>query len=98
MLACRFAFREWFGLRPAEADLLAGLYEANGQVVSRGQLAAAARVVVPSVPVLVVRLRDALEAEAIDCERGQGYRLTDHGLAECRQALRCLSEELRAVS
>jgi DNA-binding response OmpR family regulator len=98
MHACRFAFREWFGLRPAEADLLTGLYEAEGEVVSRAQLAATARVVLPSVPVLVVRLRGALEPEAIDCARGQGYRLTDQGLAECRRALRSLSEELQAVS
>jgi len=98
MIACRFAFREWFGLRPAEADLLAGLYAADGRVVSRDELAAAARVVIPSVPVLVVRLRDALEPESIDCERGVGYRLTDQGLDECRRALRSLSEELRAVS
>jgi len=94
MIACRFAFREWFGLRPAEADLLVSLFEANGALVKSHVLAAMAKVSPPSVPVLLVRLRSALETEAIDCERGRGYRLTEIGLAECRNALRALCDEL----
>jgi DNA-binding winged helix-turn-helix (wHTH) protein len=51
-----------------------------------------------SVSFHMVSLRQALEAEAIDTERGRGYRLTEEGRAECRAALRQVGEELRRAS
>jgi hypothetical protein len=48
-----------------------------------------------SVPFHVVDIRRALEVEAVDCEPGKGYCLTEEGLAECRDALLRLGEELR---
>lgn len=94
----RVAFREWFGLRPAPAELLIALFNAKGDLVPSPQLAKAAGVSVGAVQFHVSDLRAALETEALDCERGRGYRLTEVGLSECRAALWTMGEELRRAS
>ena len=42
-------------------------------------------------------VRQALECEGLDHVPGQGYRLSEIGLEECRSAIRTLAEELRAA-
>ncbi len=91
----RMAFREWFGLTRAAADLLVALYDARGELMTVRELAAAAGVAPGSVTFHLVDVRAALEAEALDTERGKGYRLSEEGLAECRDALLQIGEELR---
>ena len=89
------AFREWFGLTRAQAELLLALYDAHGELMTSRDLAAATGVAAGSVPFHLVDIRAALEAEGLDTERGKGYRLTEEGLDECRSALVCIGEELR---
>ncbi|HUZ12640.1 MAG TPA: helix-turn-helix domain-containing protein [Caulobacteraceae bacterium] len=98
MSIARVAFREWFGLRAAEAGILAALYQTSAGFLSAAQLARLAAVTPGSVSVHMVSLRQALDTEAIDSERRRGYRLTDEGRAECREALRQVGEELRRAS
>jgi hypothetical protein len=43
----------------------------------------------------IVDIRRALEVESLDCEPGRGYSLTEEGLAECRDALLRIGDELR---
>ena len=89
------AFREWFGLTRAQADLLRALYDADGGLMTPRELAAAAGVAAGAISYHLVDIRRALEAEAVDTEPGHGYRLTEEGLAECRAALVRIGEELR---
>ena len=96
--AYRMAFREWFGLSPTEAEILVVLYDAGGALMQPHQIADAAGGRAGSVTVHLAVLRSTLEAEAIDCVRGAGYRLTEQGIAECRAALWTVGEELRRAS
>jgi DNA-binding winged helix-turn-helix (wHTH) protein len=89
------AFREWFGLTRAQSELLLALYDAHGELLTSRDLAAATGVAAGSVPFHLVDIRAALEAEGLDTERGKGYRLTEEGLEECRNALMRIGEELR---
>jgi|SRR5579863_7188473 len=98
MSVCRIAFREWFGLSPSEANILTALYETAEGYVHAGELARCAAVTRRSVSFHMVSLRQALDPEAIDTERGRGYRLTDEGRAECRAALWQVGEALRRAS
>ena len=94
---CRLAFREWFGLTPAGAEILAALYGARGSAISSDQLARQAGVSPRSVGFHLFAVRQALECEGLDHVPGQGYRLSEIGLGECRAAVRTLAEELRAA-
>lgn len=94
----RMAFREWFGLAPAQADILVALYLAGGAFVQPMDLAKAAGIRPLSIYTQVCTLRATLETEAIDCVPRQSYRLTDSGMAECRAALWTMGEELRRAS
>lgn len=91
------AFRVWFGLTPAQAELLLALYDAQGEPMSPQALGEAAGVSARAVTFHVVDIRRALEPEALDTEPGRGYCLTEEGLAECRAALLAIGEELRAA-
>jgi len=84
-------FAEWFGLRPAEARLLATLYLAGGRPCPVDRLADAGKIGPPTVSVRVFHVRSAMEAEAIDSAKGQGYWLTDVGMAECKLAIEALN-------
>jgi hypothetical protein len=92
------AFREWFGLTRAQASLLAALFAAQGGLMTARQLAAAGGVAAGAITYHLVDVRRALEAEGLDTEPGCGYRLTEVGLAECREALRRLGQELMAAA
>jgi len=94
---CRLAFREWFGLTPAAAEILAVLHAAKGQTVTPEDLASRAGVSPRAVGFHLFSVRQALECEGLDHEPGQGYRLSEIGLDECRAALLTLAEELRAA-
>ncbi len=94
----RMAFRGWFGLRQAETEVLLVLYVADGSPRTPNDIAAQAGVRHGSVQFHISRLRQALEAEAIDFEDGAGYRLTDIGRGECLGALWTVGDELRRAS
>lgn len=94
---CRLAFREWFGLTPAAAEILAVLYGAKGRLVTSEELAKEAAVSPRSIGFHLFAVRQALECEGLDHVAGRGYRLSEIGLRECRAALRTLAEELRAA-
>ena len=93
----RLAFREWFGLTPAGAEILAVLYGAQGETVAPDELARQAGVSPRSVGFHLFAVRQALDCEGLDHAPGQGYRLSEIGLDECRAALLTLAEELRAA-
>ena len=93
------AFGEWFGLERTSTVVLVQLYRLGAEPATAAQLA----VMSSSTPSAVVRhhlprLRQALNAEAIDSEPARGYRLTDEGMAECRAVLWAMGEELRRAS
>ncbi len=94
---CRLAFREWFGLTPAGAEILAVLYGAKGATLSPDELARKAGVSPRSIGFHLFAVRQALECESLDHLPGHGYRLSEIGLDECRAAVRTLAEELRAA-
>lgn len=94
---CRLAFREWFGLTPAAAEILAALYAARGASMAPDDLARTAGVSPRAVGFHLFSVRQALDCEGLDHEPGHGYRLSEIGLEECRAALRTLAEELRAA-
>jgi|ERR1700761_9723177 DNA-binding response OmpR family regulator len=94
--AVRAAFAHWFGIERGSCAVLCALYRAAEAPLSASALAAAAA----STPGAVVnhhihRLRQALEAEAIDFQPAAGYSLTAEGMAECRAAIRQIGEDLR---
>jgi DNA-binding winged helix-turn-helix (wHTH) protein len=94
---CPLAFREWFGLTPAAAEILASLYAAKGETVTPEALAREAGVSPRAIGFHLFSVRQALDCEGLDHEPGRGYRLSEIGLEECRAALRTLAEELRAA-
>lgn len=94
----RMVFRSWFGLTDAEAGALVVLFQNEGRPVSTANLSAALATSDKTLRFMVHRLRQALDAEALDCERGVGYFLTEVGLGECRGALWTIGEELRKAS
>jgi hypothetical protein len=95
--ARRLVFREWFGLTPASAEILAVLYGAGGETVAPEDLARRAGVSPRAIGFHLFAVRQALECEGLDHAPGQGYRLSEIGLDECRAAIRTLAEELRAA-
>jgi hypothetical protein len=96
--SCRkLAFREWFGLTPAGAEILAVLYGARGATVAPEMLAREAGVSPRAIGFHLFAVRQSLECEGLDHVPGHGYRLSEVGLEECRSAIRTLAEELRAA-
>lgn len=94
----RAVFRSWFGLTDAEGEILVALYGAAGVWLCPGRIGELAKVEPRTVKQHVLKLRQALDDEAIDCERGAGYRLTEGGMGECRAVLWKVGEELRRAS
>lgn len=88
------SFRQWFGVTPSEARVLLALYQAQGRILSGYNLSLLAGVTEYSVPTHVHRLRTAMRPEALDQERGQGYRLSQIGQGECRTAIAQMIHEL----
>ncbi len=95
--AFRMAFREWFGLSPRAAEVLTELFIAQGQSRTSDQLAHAAGVATAALRYHMTLIRAVLDCEGLDHAPGEGYRLTDIGLDECRAALRTVAEELKAA-
>ncbi len=73
------------------------LYGARGETVAPDELARQAGVSPRSVGFHLFAVRQALDCEGLDHAPGQGYRLSEVGLDECRAALLTLAEELRAA-
>jgi DNA-binding response OmpR family regulator len=94
--ARRTAFEHWFGVSYAQGQVLALLFQAGGAFLSTAQIAVMEGSTHENVMVRINRLRQAMEAEAIDTVRGDGYRLTEVGLAECRQAIAEFAQSLAA--
>ena len=89
------SFQGWFGISPSQARLLVLLLRAEGRVVPPAELSQAAGVTRHAVRTHLSQLREAMDPEALDCERGHGYRLSQIGLDECRQALAAMAAEMR---
>ena len=89
------AFREWFGLRPTAADVLAKLYLAAGGFLTSIELSHAVGALPSAMRFHLSQVRQAMDCEALDSLKGCGYRLSEAGLAECRLAIRTIGEELR---
>jgi len=97
--AIRAALTCWFGIERSSCEVLCALYRARGAPLSAQALASAAL----STRKAVVnhhmhRLRQALAVEAIDYHPEAGYCLTEEGIAECRDALRQVGDDLRRAS
>ena len=96
--AIRAAFREWFGLDRGCASVLLVLFQSGETPINKRDLARQADTTAGTIWGYVRRLRQVLESEAIDFEPGEGYRLTDTGLAECKAVLRRAADELGALA
>lgn len=94
--AKRAAFEHWFGLSGAQASLLCLLYNAQGAFLTTNQIAVLESSTADTVMIRISRLRQAMDCEAVDSERGSGYRLSDIGLTECRSALTQMAQSLAA--
>ena len=93
-VAFRMAFREWFGMPPTAADLLAKLYLAAGGFVTAAELSRAVGALPGAMRYHLYQVRQAMDCEAVDSQPSYGYRLSEVGLAECRTAIRTIGEEL----
>lgn len=95
------AFSDWLGLPDAEADLLVALFDLGPEPVSWQLIAMAINSHrPPTQPALwerIRKLRQAMEAEAVDSVEGKGYCLTEVGRAECAKAIADLAGRLAAV-
>lgn len=96
--ALEVAFRTWFGLPPGPARVLISLYLARDVTLTAPALAATHATSKATIHGQVMVLRRALETEAIDYVRPDGYRLTEDGRAECLAALWQMGEALRMAS
>lgn len=96
-VALQIAFREWFGLTAGEADILVMLFDAEGRPLGTQHLMHRTGLKRNNIHWHVHRLRTALETEAIDHVKGDGYRLTEGGREECRAAAWTISQELAQV-
>ena len=94
--AKRAAFSEWFGLRSRESSLLYLLFQGAPHHVSATELADHFGLTMNCLGVHLQRLRSAMNAEAIDYAKGQGYRLTEVGLEETREAMLEMARSLVA--
>lgn len=94
--ALRAAYQSYFGITRCEADILTCLFIANGSSASCATLASAGGVAShAATKVHLSRLRDIMVTEAIDYTKA-GYRLTEVGMAEVREAMNAMRDELAA--
>lgn len=101
--AKRSAFQHWFGLTPAICDMLVLLFDrgdegANWHDIASftsmpGEITTSAKWRT-RIQARICRLREAMHTEAIDYELGRGYRLTEVGMTEARQALTMMAGSL----
>ena len=95
------AFCDWFGISDPIADVLLALYDNQGRSMTWQALATAADSHRPptqgALHMRICDLRKAMDCEAVDCERGEGYSLTEIGVAECNKALSLMGQRLMAI-
>lgn len=96
--AYAIAFREWFGLAPQPSRVLVMLYQGHAAAASADSIAAEMRTTKAGVHRHICDIRKAMDTEALDCTRTEGYRLTEDGMAECRAVLWQVGETLRMAS
>lgn len=97
--AIRAALSLWFGIPRGSGTVLCALYRAEGAPLSAADLARAAMTTTRSLVNHHLHcLRQSLVEEAIDYAPDAGYSLTPAGVAECRNALRLVGEEIRRAS
>lgn len=75
---------------------MVALYVANGPLRCEA-LTAEARLRPGTVKTHICRVRQALDVEAIDSGRRQGYVLTEIGRHECSEAIRQMALDLEAA-
>lgn len=81
------AFRDWFGVRPSAARILAVLYAADGKIIRHADLMSAGGQTQAGTRTSVRDLRAAMDPGSIGCAHGTGFWLTQVGLADCAAAL-----------
>lgn len=82
------ALRSWFGLSAAETRVLVALWFARGQALPPEELMRLAELTSQGgLCVIICKVRQAMSSEAIDCERGAGYWLSEIGVAEIEEAI-----------
>ncbi len=97
--AIRAALSLWFGIPRGSCTVLCALYRAGGRPLTAAALARQAMTTRKSVVNHHLHfLRQSLTDESIDFEPDAGYWLTPAGVAECREALRRVGEDLRRAS
>lgn len=95
--AKRSAFLHWFGaVRPYDIDVLCELHNAMGSCLSADDLTVKLACTKQAIHVRICRLRTLMQTEAIDFVKGSGYRLTEIGLEETREAMRAMARSLVA--
>lgn len=81
------AFREWFGMEPAPASMIALMFELNAELVSYDLAEERLGMKRPHVRCAMSDVRNAMDFGSYVSNYGVGYRLTQQGLRECRAAL-----------
>ncbi len=81
------AFADYFGFNATHARMLAAFFRNPNSLFPISRLALLTGLSESSVEVYLCRIRQDMEAEAIDTIKGM-YGLTDVGAAECRLAIR----------
>ncbi|PZQ59256.1 MAG: hypothetical protein DI570_16480 [Phenylobacterium zucineum] len=81
------AFMEWFGIHAAPARILEVLNAAEGEVVPFDRILTQAGTTKSGTRMALVRMARAMPSGFYASAPGVGYKLTDIGLAECREAL-----------
>ena len=84
------AFAEWFGLRATHARILAEIFCTEGEILSKVlafKCGLSHRALFTAIP----EVRRALGFGCIQAIPGRGYRMTEKGMEECRQALEEIS-------
>jgi hypothetical protein len=88
----------WLGLTRGCAAVLGELYAASGRPLTAAELARRTGTNESTVARNhLVKVRQALDGEAVDYVSPAGYFLTMEGLAECRGILHEVGEELLAA-
>lgn len=97
----RHAMCEWFGIGEARADLLIALFDAGGSPrVGKDLCRAVDRHKPMSMEAFyesIRLLRATLDSEALD-RSGDGYWLTEVGLAECRRCFEAMGARLATIT
>ena len=94
--AKRAAFMHWFGMPLLQGELLILLYANAGQFLTAEHLANLCCATPSNIGVRIHKLRSAMNTEAVDFVKGQGYRLTEVGVEEAKEAMEAMARSLVA--